>query len=594
MTQEGRKPLDSVRDETPSAEDKPSWDRVASERATGMKLVSPPRPAGSDSYPAPAHSGPPPSAGPASELGHGATQLDRERQSAPQTEAPNAQAIPQAPLSSDSRPPPAPSSRDTDQYLGCTIDNRYKVEALLGEGGMGVVYQCRHKIIDKKVAMKILRGELAREKEVTDRFLIEAKAASAIGNEHVIDISDFGQLPDGSAYFVMEFLDGQPLSSVLAGNTSLPPARIAHLGMQLAKGLAAAHKAGIVHRDLKPDNIFLITRASDSDFVKVLDFGIAKVSSAATGRLTQAGSVFGTPHYMSPEQAAGAPVDHRGDIYAMGVILYEMATGKLPFEADNFMAILTQHIYKQPASLRSITPSVPAELEAVILKCLSKRPEQRYQSMEEFAADMKRFETGSVPNAVTEMVARSGGFSVPADFWKQTSNRDQPPLAKRWPILVGALVIAAGLGLFLFTSQDKPAATPGATVQTAPAVAEPVPAAAPEQLTITSQVVLAVEPLTAHVFQGDKDLGSSPVVVDVPEGDKVDVEVRNDGYKPQTLTLDGSRQKLSIALEPVKQRYAAPARPAPAARPAAPDEHKKPRPGPQIGGGEIVNPWAGN
>jgi serine/threonine-protein kinase len=581
MTQEGRKPLDSAQDAGESIEDKASWDRVASERATGMKLVSPPRP---ESGPAPASPSIPASSIPTSELSHGATQL-AERPS-----------VPQAPISHDSRPPPAPSSRDTDQYLGCTIDNRYKVEALLGEGGMGVVYQCRHKIIDKKVAMKILRGELAREKEVTDRFLIEAKAASAIGNEHVIDISDFGQLPDGAAYFVMEFLDGQPLSSVLAGNTAIPATRIVHVGLQLAKGLAAAHKAGIVHRDLKPDNIFLITRANDSDFVKVLDFGIAKVSSAATGRLTQAGSVFGTPHYMSPEQAAGAPVDHRGDIYAMGVILYEMATGRLPFEADNFMAILTQHIYKQPAALRSITPNVPAGLEAIILKCLSKRPEQRYQSMEEFAADLQRFGSGTTPNAVSEMVARSGGFSVPADFWKQpASGQEALPLTKRWPIVVGALAVAAVLGFFLFSSKEQPAiAEKSAAVQVAPVAQEVVPPAAPEQLTITSQVVLAVEPLTAHVFQGDKDLGSSPVVVQVPEGEKVDVEVRQEGYKPQMLSLDGSKQKLSISLEALKQRPAPPARPAAPKPAAAAEEHKKPRPGAQIGGGEIVNPWAGN
>jgi serine/threonine-protein kinase len=299
---------------------------------------------------------------------------------------------------------------------------------------------------------------------------------------------------------------------------------------------------------------------------------------------------------MSPEQAAGAPVDHRGDIYAMGVILYEMATGKLPFEADNFMAILTQHIYKQPASLRSIAPQVPAELEAIILKCLSKRPEQRYQSMEEFAEDLKRFGAGTVPNAVSEMVARSGGFSVPADFWKQAdSGRAQSPTAKHWPILLAAVVIAGALALFLASGQEQPVATvqPAVVPAAPPATQEAVPPAAPEQLTITSQVVLAVEPLTAHVFQGDKDLGSSPVVIDVPEGDKVEVEVRLEGYKPETLTLDGSKQKLSIALEPIKQRHAAPARPA-LARPAAPNEDKKPRPGAQIGGNEIVNPWAGN
>src|SRR6185369_7093949 len=188
-----------------------------------------------------------------------------------------------------------------DPYLGSTIDGRYKVEARLGEGGMGVVYRCVHTIIGKKVAMKVLRADLARDAEVTERFLNEAKSASTIGNAHIIDISDFGQFQDGSTYFVMEFLVGNPLTKAVEGGQAVPVSRIIHIARQLCEGLSAAHAVGIVHRDLKPDNIFLIERGSEKDFVKILDFGIAKVSTSGEGaKLTRAGAVFGTPHYMSP------------------------------------------------------------------------------------------------------------------------------------------------------------------------------------------------------------------------------------------------------------------------------------------------------
>src|SRR5262245_59584194 len=158
-------------------------------------------------------------------------------------------------------PPPAPP----DPYVGTTIDGRYRVESVLGEGGMGVVYLARHKVIDKKVAIKVLRADMAREKEITDRFLQEAKAASSIGNPHIIDISDFGHLPDGSTYFVMEWLDGKPLSKALEETKPLPVARLANIARQIAEALASAHQRSIVHRDLKPDNIFLIKRGAEQD-----------------------------------------------------------------------------------------------------------------------------------------------------------------------------------------------------------------------------------------------------------------------------------------------------------------------------------------
>src|SRR3984957_10735880 len=346
-----------------------------------------------------------------------------------------------------------PPSR-IDPYLGKTIDGRYLVERQLGEGGMGVVYAGRHKVIDKKVAIKVLRGEMASDTELTERFLQEARAASAIGNPHIIDISDFGQLPDGSTYFVMELLEGKALSLILSESTGpVPVPRLCHIAKQIAQGLAAAHAANIIHRDLKPDNVMLVARGTEKDFVKVLDFGIAKVGSG-TKRMTRAGSVFGTPHYMSPEQAAGATVDHRTDIYALGVILYEMASGKVPFDADNFMGILTQHMYKSPVPIRALVPEVdvPPGLDAIVLKALTKKPEGRYQTMDEVVADLDKLDKGLLPDAVQEMMARSGGFNVPADYFRSSAMPAPVPATpalpkSRWPLYAVIAAVATGVGL---------------------------------------------------------------------------------------------------------------------------------------------------
>src|SRR5450432_2048881 len=504
-----------------------------------------------------------------------------------------------------------------DPYLGATIDGRYKVEALLGEGGMGVVYRCSHTIIGKKVAMKVLRADLARDAEVTERFLNEAKAASSIGNAHIIDISDFGQFPDGAAYFVMEFLNGVPLSKLLEGGQALPVPRIVHLARQMAEGLAAAHAANIVHRDLKPDNIFLINRGADKDFIKILDFGIAKVTSSSEGaKLTRAGAVFGTPHYMSPEQAAGQPVDHRGDIYSFGVILYELASGRVPFDADNFMGILTQHMYKAPVPIRALVPApqeVPPGLEAIVLKCLSKRPEHRYQSMTELLTEFDKLTAGAVPDAVPEMMARSGGFNVPVDYFKKahmpapipaTPSSHPGPNRSRWPLYAGIAGVLAAIGIVvgIFANSHSSSATPTASaiVQPEPVAAaaksaEPAAAVAPatsaqaSDVVVSKQVVLATEPIDAHIFRDGTDLGQSPVAVSVDEGKTVELEIQRDGFKPDKITLDGSKTREVVKLEKLA-RGAAPMRPVPKAKPepasAAP---KKPKA--SIGGSEIVNPW---
>jgi tRNA A-37 threonylcarbamoyl transferase component Bud32 len=469
----------------------------------------------------------------------------------------------------------AVSSRHLLGWVGHTIDNRYVVEQLLGEGGMGVVFLARHKVIDKRVAIKVLRSEMASDVEMTERFLNEARSASSIGNPHIVDISDFGQLPDGSTYFVMEFLDGQRLADLTAAHRQggVPTPRLVHVAKQIARGLSAAHAVGIVHRDLKPDNVMLVNRGEDRDFVKVLDFGIAKVDTAS-GRLTKAGSVFGTPHYMAPEQAAGLPVDNRTDIYSLGVILYEMASGKVPFDADNFMGILTQHMYKKPALIRAIVPQpqeVPPGLEAVVMKCLEKKADLRYRTMDEVIRDLEKVEQGLVPDALPELMARSGGFHVPVDYFR-TAGRSPPgalvpgtPPAgpRRGPsvFVMGllatcttALVVIAGVVAYSRapastktpTSTTSIAGDPGAPPAhgSAPAVT-----AAPAKVTVTVRPTPPDAVLSLVEAGSETDLGLGNRVVEVVPGHPVTVRATREGYVGRTVDVDGSQPNVPLKLE---------------------------------------------
>jgi serine/threonine-protein kinase len=231
-----------------------------------------------------------------------------------------------------------------EKLEGTVLAERYAVASQLGSGGMGAVYLAQHVDLQKQVAIKVLHGEYAGKSELVQRFLQEAQAASRIRHENVIDITDFGKTPSGLAFFVMEYLEGKDLAGAL-GEGRFPWLRTEWIFMQVCDALRAAHNKGIVHRDLKPANIFLLERGGP-DYVKLLDFGIAKLTDAQeTGeKLTRTGTLFGTPQYMSPEQAAGRGVDTRTDIYAMGCILYEMITGRVPYEGDNFMHTLYLHL----------------------------------------------------------------------------------------------------------------------------------------------------------------------------------------------------------------------------------------------------------
>ncbi len=470
----------------------------------------------------------------------------------------------------------APSTPPADPLIGRTVDGRYLIERVLGEGGMGLVYKAKHTVLGKPLAIKVLRPDVSKDEEIITRFRQEAQSATSIGNEHIIDISDFGTLPDGSTYFVMEFLEGSDLTKAIEKVGAMEPGRTVKIAKQLCRALGGAHERGIVHRYIMPDNIYLIKRGNVSDFVKVLDFGIAKVSHGGNTKLTRAGQVFGTPHYMSPEQCAGTNVDHRTDIYAIGVILYEMACGRVPFDADNLMGILTKHLYEEPIPPHELPPpvDVPPPLEAIILKCLAKTPDHRYQNMGEMAADLEKLEQGLTPDAVLQKLERSSSAvgREPTGRTKTGMNMSvgepEEGLPKKRSMLLpiagvgGVLAILGIVAVIAFTQKADPvqqpiapiATPPPVAVQTPPPVVETPPPAPTETGSTTSRkIAVNSNPTGAEVFLDGVLLGNTPIDVDRPEG-TVQYEIRLPGYVTRVVPLaaaSGAQFTVNLQAEPV-------------------------------------------
>jgi len=310
---------------------------------------------------------------------------------------------------SEAPPPQLAQVGPGEQLLiGTVVAGRYFVKKLLGSGGMGAVYEAEHVQLKKRVALKVLHGHMSVKPDVQARFEREAVAAGRINHPGVAAATDFGRLPDGAFYLVLEYVDGSSLADVLLETPILPSARAFRITVQICAALVAAHGQGIVHRDLKPDNVML-SGLGDEDFVKVLDFGIAKMQSEepaeGQARLTRAGLVFGTPEYMSPEQARGALVDHRTDLYALGMIAYEMLAGRSAFRADDLMAILTAQMADPPPPLPA---TVPPPLAIVILSLLEKDPAKRPQTAQ---ATMERLALVAKELSLPMPVPRSAAAS---------------------------------------------------------------------------------------------------------------------------------------------------------------------------------------
>ncbi len=304
---------------------------------------------------------------------------------------------------------------DTGDLVGHILDSRYKIKRLIGEGGMGRVYEAEHSQLGKRLAVKVLHPLYSTEEEVVERFRREARAASSIGHPNIVNVTDSGTTPDGRAYFVMELLDGMELADVITQEGPLDYERAVDICMQVCEALGAAHQVGIIHRDMKPENVFLTTVGGRTDVVKILDFGIAKsarLERVRGGQLTEPGLAVGTPEYMAPEQAAGKPPDPRFDIYAVGGILYAVLTGRPPHRGANVLEILTRKATRNPTPPRSYRPDIPVELERAIVSALARNPERRPQTMEEFEYELRKSLQGR-PNAVAHMLGISdaiGGF----------------------------------------------------------------------------------------------------------------------------------------------------------------------------------------
>ncbi|MBA3540268.1 MAG: serine/threonine protein kinase [Deltaproteobacteria bacterium] len=324
-----------------------------------------------------------------------------------------------------------------DRLVGQTLDGRYYVDKKIGEGGMGVVFSARHAVIERPLAIKVLKREVMRDTATIRRFEQEARAASRIGHPNIVDVTDFGVTPDGMTYTVMEFIAGATLGQTIRASAPFPAQRAVRIAAQIARALGAAHDKGIVHRDLKPENVFLLDRDGRIDFVKIVDFGIAKVAPVegqqAGPRLTRAGSVFGTPEYMAPEQAAGrGDTDGRADIYALGVILYEMLCARVPHKGDTMVRTLAMQMLDpvEPPSKVRPDANIPAELEAVVLLALAKKREHRYQTMGALLAALDKVQKDALPAPVAVSVTGSPVYALSplppgADEHIQTA---QPPV----------------------------------------------------------------------------------------------------------------------------------------------------------------------
>jgi hypothetical protein len=424
-----------------------------------------------------------------------------------------------------------------DSLVGLVFADKYRLTRQIGKGGMGVVYEAEHLTLGKRVAIKLMLEKYAQDGEATARFGREARAASRIGNPHIIDVIDTGTTPDGRPFVVMELLNGMPLSNVIELSGSIPPWRAIQIMRQVLRAVGAAHAKGIIHRDLKPDNIFIVNDGGDQhDFVKLLDFGISKVvdldEQVAFTKLTTTGVVMGTPLYMAPEQAMGHPIERYADIYACGVILFEMLAGRPPFEGQTYAVLVAKLLTQAPPLLSSLKPGLPNALVAAVHRALEKEPKDRFQSAEQFLLALPGEKTPSLIELAGTLDSSSGQVAVPAP----TTMKGRLGAKSKWPLFVLLAALVAGAGTVTFIAMQKdgepppaPAAAPNVASAAPRATVTPVEENKPPPVVATGKLQIKSVPLGARVTIDDIDRGITPVEVTLEVG-RHTVKIELAGY----------------------------------------------------------------
>ena len=384
------------------------------------------------------------------------------------------------------------------------LGDRYEIHQRLARGGMAQVYLARDRSLDRPVAVKELVPEFATDPSFVERFRREAQAAANLAHPNIVGVYDWGT-QDGTYFIVMEYIDGPSLSQVIRRDGPLHPRRAAEIAGEVAAALGFAHSRGVVHRDVKPGNV-LLTSTGQS---KVTDFGIARALSSPDDDLTQAGSVMGTATYFSPEQAQGLPVDPRSDLYSLGVVLYEMVTGRPPFNGETPLAIAYKHVQDQPAPPSTIIPDLPMGLEAIIMKLLQKRPDDRYASAEDLRADLNRFLDGSATSAERAVAPAAAAMAAGAiaattmqpavgDGTGEVQAVDEEPEQKsRTGLFLGVIVvlllILAGLLVWFARSLNSDTVEVPAAIGLTRAEAETLMTEAGFKVTVTEEANATVE-----------------------------------------------------------------------------------------------------